>query len=295
MDAKKILLILFLPIIATAKSDVTFDNSPNEYAKSRLVSEGFSKSFVNLIVDKIDDDERDKVVQLNVLGFLYTADYSKHYSKDAIRKCRAFLKKYKLYLKSAERLHGVPKELIAALLWVETKHGKRLGSFHVPSVFFYLLQADHPHIVQKTIEATEGKLPASEDSDQVKSKIIARSKAKANWALSELRSLSKIHSEKSKDLSELRGSYAGAFGLPQFIPSSYLQWARPRTKRRYPNLFFVNDAIHSVAFYLKFNGWKKGNQASQREALFHYNRSQGYVDIIMKLASELGFTPKKSL
>jgi membrane-bound lytic murein transglycosylase B len=86
----------------------------------------------------------------------------------------------------------------------------------------------------------------------------------------------------------MKGSFAGAFGFPQFVPTSYEQWAKsPVARKAGPNLFRVEDAIFSVASYLSSNGWKAEDPASQKAALFHYNRSQDYGDTVLKLATRI--------
>jgi membrane-bound lytic murein transglycosylase B len=218
------------------------------------------------------------------LGFLGKANYSDHYSSTAVKKCREFVRKNKKRLKRAEKKYGIPKEVIAALLWVETKHGKRTGSYNIGHVYFSLLQADHPEVLAATLRSLAQRSPASMDEN--KQKVIDRSIAKSQWALEQLKDLSELYKRSPRKAATLKGSYAGAFGLPQFIPSSYLQWARSTKKGREPNLFNTGDAIQSVAFYLSSNGWKKSDPATYQPALFHYNRAQGYVDVILHIASD---------
>ena len=50
--------------------------------------------------------------------------------------------------------------------------------------------------------------------------IAARTKTKVKWALGELKSIQRIYREKGSIAFEMRGSFAGAFGMPQFLPSS---------------------------------------------------------------------------
>jgi membrane-bound lytic murein transglycosylase B len=256
--------------------------SPKNYAIQKLASSGVSPSFVSLLLKKYNEEERNKIVQLNVLGFLGHADYSGHYSKLALKKCIKFIKKHKTTLKRAENLYGVPSEAIASLLWVETKHGATLGTYSIPGVFFSLIQSDHPLVMQNTIESLRNRIETP--TEEVIQKTIKRSKDKATWALQELKSLEEIYKIQEKKFQLIRGSYAGAFGLPQFIPSSYVQWAKPKNRLKVPNLFDPNDAIVSVAYYLKQNGWQQDSLENQRAALFHYNRAQGYVDVILRLA-----------
>ncbi|OFZ19116.1 MAG: hypothetical protein A2X94_10225 [Bdellovibrionales bacterium GWB1_55_8] len=276
-----IILLLIAPI-AVESSVETNALTPKEHALKKIKEAGISDSLVAALEQAYLPEQRDRIVELNVLGFLSKGDYSGHYSKRAVQKCREFIARYQRKLKQVEARSGVPKEVIAALLWVETKHGTQTGRYPVANVYFSLLQADHPEVMKATLSALRNRAPAS--VTEHRQKVIDRSIAKSNWALTELKSLSEIHRKNPRSVSMLFGSYAGAFGIPQFIPSSYLQWARPNQSKGGADLFKMEDAIQSVAFYLKSNGWKPVDVPSQTDALFHYNRAQGYVEVILKIA-----------
>lgn len=259
---------------------------PIAHAVAKLRTAGASESWILFLQKNHSPEERDRIVELNVLGFLGKADYSGHRNKKALRKCQAFLRKYRVELARAEARHGVPREVIAALLWVETKHGTHIGKHSIADVYFSLLQADHPEVIKATFAALSQRTPASES--EYRAKIIERSSAKSAWALAELGSLEKIHNLRPNRPMTIKGSYAGAFGIPQFIPSSYLQWATKASKgRRLADLFRMGDAIESVAFYLRSNGWKTSNAESRRKALYHYNRADAYGEVIIKIARDM--------
>jgi membrane-bound lytic murein transglycosylase B len=278
------LIILLLHLnIAVARPPIA--GTPTGHAASSLRVVGVSEETIKILEGSFEPDLRDKIVSLSVLGFLGKADYDGHYSKTALKKCRAFLKQHSSDLRKAEKRYGVAKEVLTALLWVETKFGTDKGRFNVPNVFFSLLQAPHPDVMRETIKTLANREP--KDFENYKQSAIDRSYAKANWALREITSLDEMRKNRGVDIKHLRGSYAGAFGIPQFIPSSYLQWARPKTSSKNPDLFQMRDAIQSVAFYLKANGWTKGSLESHRAALYHYNRADGYVNVILKLADAL--------
>lgn len=259
--------------------------TPHDFAVQKLKKAEVSSAMIALIEREFEAKERARIIELNLFGFFGKADYSGHYSKRAVRKCTEFLKKNARVLKQVEQSTGVSKEVIAALLWVETKHGKLTGHNSVNSVFFSLLQADHPEILNTTLDALEKLVPKDDPKlKEYQEKVRQRSVTKSNWALGEVKALDQMLKKNPFLVKRLKGSFAGAFGYPQFIPSSYLQWARGSKKGVSPNLFKMEDAIQSVGFYLKANGWLKANPGAQREALYHYNRAYGYGEVILKLA-----------
>jgi len=118
-------------------------------------------------------------------------------------------------------------------------------------------------------------------------KTVSRLRDKAAWATEELRAFRRLNMAQGKRVLGWKGSFAGAFGFSQFLPSSYEKWGRSSRKNQAPDLFRANDAILSVANYLHKNGWVDEDPVRRREALFHYNRAHGYVDVIERIASEV--------
>lgn len=71
--------------------------------------------------------------------------------------------------------------------------------------------------------------------------------------------------ELNTDPALIYGSYAGAIGLPQFMPSSYRNFAVPYGMRHAPNLVGdTDDVVVSVANYLQQNGWQQGEPVAVR-------------------------------
>ena len=86
----------------------------------------------------------------------------------------------------------------------------------------------------------------------------------------------------------IRGSIAGAFGLPQFLPSSYLKFDTDGNGDGRVSLYDPEDAIASCARYLKENGWRPGiDRAQKRKVIWTYNRSTPYIDTVLALADRL--------
>jgi len=130
-------------------------------------------------------------------------------------------------LESAEEQYGVPASVIVAIIGVETFYGRIDGGFRALDALA-TLAFDYP--------------------------------PRAKFFSSELAQFFLLTDEKNFDLTELRGSYAGAFGLPQFISSSYRQYAVDFDGDDAPNLWTsVPDAVGSVANYLDRHGWRVGH------------------------------------
>lgn len=209
-----------------------------------------------------------------------SANYQGFLKPAAINMAKKFAGKWRTSLKNASKQFGVDKDIIIALLLVESNCGKNTGKEIVMNVFTSIILEnqgnrrkeyerelkDHPH----------------------KDKYLKRLQTKAKWAKNELKALLVMKKEKKIKIHELKGSYAGAFGIPQFLPSSYLKWGYSGDKNSKIDLFFMPDAIYSVVNYLKAHGWKNGlTRKSKQKVLFSYNRSKAYVDAIMQIARKL--------
>lgn len=241
---------------------------------STLKLSGVTDDFIKMIFESPRFKLNPKYIRMSVLIFKIKTDYEQFLQKNIVVNGKAFIKKNMKYLKRAEKLYGVPKEIITALISVETRLGRNTGSENIASVFFSMAMADQPGICEPLIAETE---------DELKPKIPERCKNKAQWARGEILSLQEMYYKRQIPVANLSGSFAGAFGLPQFIPSSFMKWAAPGPANDRLDLYEVDDAILSVANYLKINGWGKAIE-EQKAALFHYNRSQDYGNTILKLA-----------
>lgn len=212
--------------------------------------------------------------------------YSHNFTDYSVSNARAFVNENREMLQKAEDEFGVPKEAIAAIMWVETKYGKFTGRDYVPSVYMNIAMANQPEFVNQSLRVARGMYGEGDTYHQVALKVKERADKKTNWAIDELVALSKIDSSEHFDITQLRGSFAGAFGLSQFLPSSYVEWGRDGDNDGKINLFEKPDAIFSVANYLKTNGWEETN-SSHIKAVYHYNNSGDYVDAVLTLKEKI--------
>ena len=138
---------------------------------------------------------------------------------------KKFIKKNIDTLERAEKEFGVPKEIITAILGVETNFGNNMGGYRVIDSLT-TLGFDDPR--------------------------------RSKFFRSELIQLFILTRENNLDILKIKGSYAGAMGYSQFISSSYRAYAIDYDGDGYVDLFnSIDDAIGSIANYLKRHGWKK--------------------------------------
>ena len=136
-------------------------------------------------------------------------------------------------LARAEREYGVPAEIIVGIIGVETIYGQHMGNFRVLDALA-TLAFDFPEAHPRAAERTE-------------------------FFKRELEQFLSLTHRTNVDPLEPRGSYAGAMGLPQFMPSSWARYAVDFDGDGRIDLFnSTTDAIGSVANYFIAHGWTPG-------------------------------------
>lgn len=285
---KPLVFSLFALLFVQSASWADILNPDWNFINSQLKKEKFNKNFIAVLKKSYEQKSFERTLQLNVLLFLRkTDDHGVQVSPGAAADIRAFIEVHKAVLKDAEMKYGVPAEVVASLLWLESRYGKNQGNFHVPSVYLHLLQGTR-HDVVTMLKRNSAQFAQGKVSKKNLKEISRRAHAKAVWAVGELKSLQKMYVRHAIKIENLRGSFAGAFGMPQFLPSSYLRWAKSQNSSDPADLSQARDAIYSVAYYLKDNGWKKGQRKTHLKALFKYNKSYDYAHAIFNLAKMTG-------
>ncbi len=153
-------------------------------------------------------------------------------TEQRIREGVAFAQQNAAALARAEREYGVPAEVITAIIGVETFYGRNTGKWRVLDALS-TLAFDYP--------------------------------PRAPFFRQQLREFLLMCREEQIEPLSLTGSYAGAMGLPQFMPSSFRNWAVDFDGDGHINIWTnPTDAIGSVASYFRAHGWKQGGPVVSR-------------------------------
>ncbi len=254
-----------------------------ESLKQALLKNGVSKETVQryLTLSAVSVDP--KVILKNVSHREREEDYRAFLSKKRIDNVRQFLYYHKPLFKEIEKFYGVPKEVIVAILQVESSLGEHQEKHLVLEVYTSLASLIDPQIRKKIIQEAS---KAGLDTHSLRFKRQIRKKAA--WGLRELTCLLRLSGQGKVDTIDLRGSWAGAFGMPQFIPTSFERYGVDWDKDGKTRLDRLPDAAASAANYLKAHGWK--GRMSRKEALTvirKYNHSQPYAETILKISKRL--------
>ena len=264
------------------------DNNTNNIFQAIFDSLKIKNTDTNFIKKYQNDTSlkfNERYIKINVTGYLKPTDYSFLYANKSIEQSKDFLKKHLSILTEAEKKYKVPKEIIVAILKIETRFGEVLGNNHLPSVFFSTALVNQQKYIDINCKVIDDLPDTLNNKNELKEKILQRSKRKSNWAINELIAISKIENKYGIDFNKINGSWAGAFGLPQFLPSSYLRSAVDGNNDGKIDLFDLEDAIFSVGNYLSKH--KFDTFANKKKAVYSYNNSNDYAEAVIKLSEKL--------
>ena len=225
----KIRLIIFTLIFLTVgslqvSSDENFNIWLNKF-KMKAIQEGISKKTVNSVMDKAIF--LPKVIEYDRYQPEFYEDtktyVSKRTSKDRVKKGIKIYKKNKSLINIVDEEFDVEKELLLALMGIETNYGTYLGKMDIISSLATL----------------------------------SFDKRRSEFFTSELITALKLIDRNKIDKNILFGSWAGAFGNFQFMPSTISKYAIDYNKNTIIELKAVDDSFASAANYMKSIGWKK--------------------------------------
>ncbi|MBC7467036.1 MAG: lytic murein transglycosylase [Bdellovibrio sp.] len=286
----QILIFLIVGFTSLAQAQLASKfQTDKKWMKQELTRMKLPKNFIKDALENYQPESFESVLKLNLLGFLKPPQHMDLVTAQAVTESSRFLKENRKAFESANKKYQVSSDVISALLWVETRHGDNTGQFHILSVYLHLLQSNRSENRQllTTMALEQNRSLKTYSSKELKKKMQTRTLKKSEWAREELRALASIHKKGQLNLRTLKGSYAGAFGLAQFIPSSYRDYAKSTTANANPNLMKPKDAILSVAHYLSKHGWKNKKAQDKITALMSYNNSRDYADSILAISKQV--------
>ncbi|WP_422411311.1 MULTISPECIES: lytic murein transglycosylase B [unclassified Endozoicomonas] len=220
----------------TAGAEKVVDNQPDyalqpevkAFIDDLVKNEQFSRKELQDILGKANKSERVlELISRPAEKRLEWKDYRKIFmTPERVDLGVDFWEAHEKTLSRVEKEYGVPADVIVAIIGVETYYGRQTGGFKVLDALS-TLSFDYP--------------------------------PRSKFFTQQLKEFLILTREQELDASDLTGSYAGAMGIPQFMPSSYRAYAVDYTGDGQSNIWkHEEDAIASVANYLRENGWKAG-------------------------------------
>lgn len=220
-----------IPNAPQAATDATSRPSFAEWlegVRSEALARGYKPELVNDALAGVQEPmpvviERDRTQAETVLSI--EAYITRQLTARRVREGRATLAKHKATLEKVEATYGVPARIIGGVWGMESNFGRFSG-------------------VRPTIAALA---------------TLAWDPRRATYFRRELFNALEILNRGDIDLPRLKGSWAGAMGQPQFMPSSYLQYAVDFDGDGRRDIWTTTDDVFaSIANYLKGHGWEPG-------------------------------------
>lgn len=243
------LAIFLLPLCAKADSDSeAFLENPAVYAyiKQQVITNHFKQEdLINLFKQAKPQPSiitsMKKPMEKKPWYF-----YRQHFlTEQRIQQGLYFWHKHEKTLAAVEKTYGVPANIIVAIIGVETQYGANKGKYRVMDALS-TLAFNYP--------------------------------ARANYFKSELTHFLLLTRDQKIHPLSVYGSYAGAIGFPQFMPSSYRHYAVGYVSNDHIDLANnTDDAIASVGNYLQKNGWQANQPIAvptQVKSIWHWLLTQ---------------------
>lgn len=227
MKFRFMLALLLMLTALTARADYR-DHPEAGALVDELVAEGLERERVEKLLG--DAERKDSILEAIARPAEKTLNWGEYkqifVQPDRIRQGEQFWSEHSELLKRAEAEFGVSRYIILAILGVETRYGRHTGSYRVLDALATLGFDYEP---------------------------------RAEFFRKQLRAFLLMEEEAGIDAASLKGSYAGAMGYPQFIPTSYLAYAVDFDDDGKTDLVHsVADAVGSVAHYFAEHGWRDG-------------------------------------
>ena len=176
--------------------------------------------------------------------------------EDRISEGAAFMAEHRQLLDDIGREYGVDPAILVAIVGVETRYGQHPGRHRVLDALV-TLAFDYP--------------------------------PRASFFRSELEHFLLLADEEDLDVTEIRGSYAGAMGIPQFISSSYRHYAVDGSGDGRRDLMnSVPDALASVANYFAEHRWREGEPVVTPASVEDPDRVDAFLGDGMRLNTTVG-------
>jgi membrane-bound lytic murein transglycosylase B len=209
-------------------------------------------------------------------------DYGQFATRYAIRRAKKYMKRHQSLFTRAEQMYGVDRQVITAIILVESQLGKLLGRKSILNTLSTMAALSD----KKVRKLLWGKIASFSKVNRKEYREWTGRKSK--WAYEELKAFLLYAKQERLNPAGVWGSYAGAMGIAQFMPSNALAFARDGDGDGAVDLFEHADAIASIGNYLRHYGWRPGiNGEDAFEVIFQYNHSRYYVDTVLKIAQLL--------
>lgn len=277
-SAALFVLTLLIPVFILASE------SPFANLQQRLIADGLDVDLVHSIYSNPQVRLELETVAGNLVRSEAALNYDQFLSSYSVRKAKRYLHRHQSTLQEVEQRFGVPQEVVVAVLMVETALGTYPGKYVTINMLSTMAVSAEPQVREEILASL-----TDEQRKMQAPKVISRRLSKrAGRGYRELKALISYIQENDMDPFTVIGSSEGAIGIPQFLPSNIEHYGRDGDGDGRIDLLNHNDAIASVAYFLRAHHWKRAqSEKEKKKVILYYNRSSYYADTVFTLAQRL--------
>jgi membrane-bound lytic murein transglycosylase B len=276
------LLVAGYVMAAESRASIESGKKALSIVQKQLIADGFDPAKINRLYSHPQVSfEADGVILL----FTYSearVDYGQFANQWSIDKARQYLQENEANLARIEKEYGVDKRVITAILLVETGLGASLGTRSTLNTLSTMAALTDTVVRDRLWDL----IP---DSKKIsRKKFEKKAAARSRWAYTELKAFLEYTDREGLDPVSIPGSFAGAVGVAQFMPTNILAYGRDGNDDGKVDMLNHTDSMASIANFLKSHGWRPGQSREKAEKIiYHYNHSRYYVNIILKISNRL--------
>lgn len=273
--------VVFLCAANTAAEDLVSGFRP---VRDRLVADGLDTRWVHSLYSDRRCEWLQSIAAINLKHIEDTIAYKSFLSETNLQIARSYMGRQGALLDRFEKKTEVSAEIVTAILLVETKCGLDRDKAAVFNVLSTIAASSGPEHVEKSFKDISEKYPGI-----TRAELNRRSKSRSRWAYKELKIfLEWLEGRTADEVISVRGSWAGALGLPQFMPSSLVSYGADGDGDGRIDLYSDADAVASICRYLSRHGWRGTlSEKKRRKIIWHYNHSPHYVETVLAIAERL--------
>ncbi len=274
-----------------APSDAIKDSTNQETAPVALPYQGWGYLVAKLKQMGVALDELEKIyndprmppfsfVPFRLTPKETTGMYKGFINKHLFAVGAEFAKRHRVEFDRIEKTLHVPREVVTAIVLVESHLGKNTGNALIIERLSRVASVGEPENLAKNLDIVRSEQPSVE-----KSQLESRAQYLEKTFLPEIPALIDLSKRNNLDVLEIRGSSAGAFGMPQFLPTTFLRFGVDGDRNGVVSLFDDVDAIWSTAKFLAAFGYRHDLKTREKRAvLWRYNKSDPYIDTVLAVS-----------
>ncbi|MBU1274370.1 MAG: lytic murein transglycosylase [Proteobacteria bacterium] len=282
--ALSLAFFLLLALLPSTSPAAATDQSVFAPLRAEMIRQGVDPAKVDALLGDKSVRFESRLMAVLLAPSERSLNYGQFLGPKTVKAGKEFIREHAAVLARAQKDSGVDPTVVVAILSVESRLGVYTGRWSVFNVLASQAVLDTPQAQKLLAQAWPAKQRAELDSAKTQKRL----KRRAAWARREMGSLMRLAGKEGRSPLEYKGSLAGALGMAQFMPSSVLNWGKDGDADGVLELAHAEDAIHSVANYLRAHGWRPGlSLKAQLKVVLTYNNSKPYAKTVLALAGRL--------